>query len=300
MDRYAIFVDAGYFFAAGAQAAFGNQTPKITRRQVSLKSPEATLAELCRVASAAADSMPLLRAYWYDAMPGPRMSIEQSALAMLSGVKLRLGALNSAGEQKGVDSLIVTDIIDLARNRAIADAVVVTGDEDLRIAFQVAQSFGVRVHILAAGDPTKNVSPALQMEADSVSALDADWFRGHLELAAFAPTAPIASVPTLASAHLAANQTPTATHTSQSSNTKDADLDTAAKAVITELLSAIGKEQLAQLVTHVSTTRQIPPEYDRPFIAKVSAAVHGRRLDGAEMRHIRGLFVTAAKAAQGK
>lgn len=300
MDRYAIFVDAGYFFAAGAQAAFGVQTPKITRKQVSLKSPKATLADLCRVASATSDNMPLLRAYWYDAMPGPRMSIEQSTLAMLSGVKLRLGALNSAGEQKGVDSLIVTDIIDLARNRAIADAVVVTGDEDLRIAFQVAQSFGVRVHILAAGDPTKNVSPALQMEADSVSVLDADWFRAHLELTATVPPAPIAATSSTVPATLAATQKTAATPQIQSTSIKDVSLDSAARGVITELLSAIGDEQLEQLVTHVATTRQIPPEYDRPFIAKVSIALDGRRLEGAEMRHIRGLFIAAAKTAQCK
>ena len=117
MDRYAIFVDAGYFFAAGAQAAFGDHTP---RKQVALKSPADMLADLCSKASTASGNLPLLRAYWYDAMPGPRLSLEQSALAMLSGIKLRLGALNSAGEQKGVDSLIVTDVIDLARNRAIA------------------------------------------------------------------------------------------------------------------------------------------------------------------------------------
>jgi uncharacterized LabA/DUF88 family protein len=295
MDRYAIFVDAGYFFAAGAQAAFGAQTPKITRKQVSLKSPKATLADLCRVASATSDSMPLLRAYWYDAMPGPRMSIEQSALAMLSGVKLRLGALNSAGEQKGVDSLIVTDIIDLARNRAIADAVVVTGDEDLRIAFQVAQSFGVRVHILAAGDPTKNVSPALQMEADSVSVLDAEWFRAHIELTTPAPIPAAPAAPPVAPA--SAQRSDNAI-SPQAASPKAASLDAAAKAVFTELLSALGDEQIMQLVTHVTTTRQIPPEYDRPFIAKVSAVLGGRRLEGAEMRHIRGLFIAAAKAAQ--
>ena len=184
---YAIFVDAGYFFAAGAQAAFGPRTPPITRKQVSVKSSRAMLDALCHGAAATTGNLPLLRVYWYDAMPGPRMSLDQSALALLSGVKLRLGALNSAGEQKGVDSLIVTDIIDLARNRAISDAVVVTGDEDLRIAFQVAQSFGVRVHILAAGDPTKNVSPSLQMGADSVTALDSAWFGSHFDLTA--PTA---------------------------------------------------------------------------------------------------------------
>lgn len=120
MERYAIFVDAGYFFAGGAQAAFGAQTP---RKQLSLKTPAELVAALHEQATRACANTPLLRVYWYDAMPGARLSLEQTNIALLAGVKLRLGALNSAGEQKGVDSLIVTDLIDLARNRAIADAV---------------------------------------------------------------------------------------------------------------------------------------------------------------------------------
>ena len=56
--------------------------------------------------------------------------------------------MNSVGEQKGVDSLIVTDMINLARNRAISDAVFVSGDEDLRVGVQQAQEFGVRVHLV--------------------------------------------------------------------------------------------------------------------------------------------------------
>lgn len=288
MDRYAIFVDAGYFFAAGAQAAFGLRTPPITRKHVLVKSPQAMLDALCHEAAATTGNLPLLRAYWYDAMPGPRMSLDQSALALLSGVKLRLGALNSAGEQKGVDSLIVTDIIDLARNRAISDAVVVTGDEDLRIAFQVAQSFGVRVHILAAGDHTKNVSPSLQMEADSVTSLDSAWFSGHFDLTIpAATTSPSAAAPvTLPSKAL---PVPLAI-----------SLETAANAVIAEILAIINQDQLALLVAHVTTQRTIPPEYDRPLIAKVSAALSGQRLTGDEMRRIRGQFITAIKTAKGQ
>lgn len=281
MDRYAIFVDAGYFFAAGAQAAFGSQTP---RKQVALKSPSEMLSDLCSKASGAADNLPLLRTYWYDAMPGPRLSLEQSALAMQSGVKLRLGALNSAGEQKGVDSLIVTDIIDLARNRAIADAVVVTGDEDLRIAVQVAQSFGVRVHILAAGDPSKNVSPSLQMEADSVTALDALWFSNHLELISTAPKAAAA--------------TPV-TPTKNGGTTATVDIGTVAEVVINEILEDIAQEQLTQLIQHFSTQTSVPPEYDRRLVAKVAAGLSGRRLTGDETRHIRGQFVRAVKARTG-
>ena len=46
------------------------------------------------------------------------------------------------GRQKGVDSLIVTDLIELARNHAISDAVLLAGDEELRIGVQIAQSLG--------------------------------------------------------------------------------------------------------------------------------------------------------------
>jgi uncharacterized LabA/DUF88 family protein len=69
-------------------------------------------------------------------------------LAHLDNVKVRLGFVNSVGEQKGVDSLIVTDMIALARNRAVSDAVLVSGDEDLRVGVQQAQEFGVRVHLV--------------------------------------------------------------------------------------------------------------------------------------------------------
>lgn len=281
MDRYAIFVDAGYFFAAGAQAAFGGQ---ISRKQVTLKSPPAMFADLCAKASIASGGLPLLRAYWYDAMPGPRLSLTQSNLALLSGIKLRLGALNSMGEQKGVDSLIVTDIIDLARNRAIADAVIVTGDEDLRIAVQVAQSFGVRVHILAAGDPNKNVSPSLQMEADSVSALDAAWFASHMDQVVATPKLAVNGSTAIATA-VAAPATAT-----------KASLEATARNVINELLDALKPEDINQLAKHFSTQNTVPPEYDRRMIAKVSAGLAGARLSGAETRSVRGWFVTEARA----
>ena len=282
MDRYAIFVDAGYFFAAGAQAAFGSQTP---RKQISVKSSSAMLTALNVKASEATGNRPLLRTYWYDAMPGPRLSLEQTSLAMLPGVKLRLGALNSAGEQKGVDSLIVTDIIELARNGAIADAVLVTGGEDLRIAVQIAQSFGVRVHILAAGDPSKNVSPSLQMEADSVTTLDGEWFLIHLELTPAPSKAPMIVA-------IQASAAP-----SKAIGTSGADeITVAAKVIVDGILDGIQPEHLTLLIQHFITQTSIPPEYDRRLIAQVSATLSGRRFSGEETRHIRGQFVRAVKA----
>jgi len=279
MDRYAIFLDAGYFFSAGAQAATGYRIP---RKQVALKAPNEVVAALCAAASSQVGSLPLLRAYWYDAMPGPRLSLEQSSLAMLSCVKLRLGVLNNVGEQKGVDSLIVTDLIELARNRAVADAVIVSGDEDLRVAVQVAQSYGVRVHILAAGDPKSNVSVSLQMEADSVGALPSAWFREQLLISS--PTN--APEPMVSSTRLSTIIAPASTQT----------LDQAAQQVSDELLASATAAQLQALKQHFTGSNLVPPDFDRRLIAKTAAALGGRKLTGDEMRRVRGKFVTILRA----
>lgn len=164
MDRFALLVDAGYFFAGGSEAAFGSVLP---RKQLRLKDPAAAIQSIQTLASELCDGIQLLRVYWYDAMPGPTPSLEQSELALLSGLKLRLGVLNNTGQQKGVDALIVTDLIDLARNRAVTDAVLVSGDEDVRVGVQLAQSFGLKVHLWGAGDATRNVSRSLRMESDT-------------------------------------------------------------------------------------------------------------------------------------
>ena len=274
MDRHAIFVDAGYFYAAGAQAAFGVAT---SRKRVSVKSPATLLDDLAAAAAVPVDAKPLLRVYWYDAMPGPRLSLEQSAIALLPAVKLRLGALNSAGEQKGVDSLIVTDLIELARNGAISDAVLVSGDEDLRIAVQLAQSFGVKVHILAAGNPAQNVSSSLQMEADSVSALDGAWFANHF----------IKAAPTAAPATVALEQPATA----QKAAVKEPSLVEAAEQICAALLSEATSAQVSGLHEHFKAQQSVPPEFDRKLIAKVAALLAGRKLSGDEMRSVRGVFV---------
>ena len=64
----------------------------------------------------------LLRIYWYDGILQGQRSQAQRELATADNVKVRLGTV-SGGRQKGVDSLIVTDLIELARNHAISDAV---------------------------------------------------------------------------------------------------------------------------------------------------------------------------------
>ena len=133
MDRTAVFVDAGYLFAQGSVALSGK---KLSRGGLEFEAAQAaeSVAELATTIS----GVPLLRIYWYDGTStGP--TAQHISLAHLAGVKVRLGFVNKAGEQKGVDSLIVTDMISLARNRAMTDAVLLSGDEDLRVGVQQAQ-----------------------------------------------------------------------------------------------------------------------------------------------------------------
>ena len=98
-------------------------------------------------------------------------------------MKLRLGLINEYGQQKGVDSLIVTDLVDLSRNRAISDAVLLSGDEDVRIGVEIAQSMGVRVHLLGIVPSRGSQSRNLLSEADTTT----EWSKDEIsEFLAFA------------------------------------------------------------------------------------------------------------------
>ena len=94
-----------------------------------------------------ASKLPLLRIHWNDeSNQGPTTA--QTAMARLDDVKALLGFANSSGQRKGVDSLMVTNVIALARNGAMAECVLLSRDEDLQVGAQQAQELGVRVHLL--------------------------------------------------------------------------------------------------------------------------------------------------------
>ena len=117
--RVAVFVDAGYLFAQGASLLEG-MDGKTARENLNEKE---VVAQLTKYARAASNKKELLRIYWYDGAPASGPSPFQQNIAKQENVKLRLGQLNSVGQQKGVDSLIVIDLTELARNKAISDAV---------------------------------------------------------------------------------------------------------------------------------------------------------------------------------
>ena len=135
MAVVAVFVDAGYLFAQGSTALTGSKKPRADLRL----NETAIMAELTAMAQSKTLGASLLRVYWYDGAPTSRLTLEHAALAHMDYIKLRLGLVTGRGQQKGVDSLIVTDLIELARNHAITDALVLSGDEDIRIGVQIAQ-----------------------------------------------------------------------------------------------------------------------------------------------------------------
>ena len=143
MDRVAVFVDAGYLFAEGSRALAGRT---LARSAVVLHPPSAVSA-LTHFAHERS-GLPLLRIYWYDGT-AHRPTRAQVALSEEAGIKLRLGRIDGRGRQKGVDALIASDLVGLARNRAMTDCVLVAGDDELRIAVAEIQQLGVRVHLLA-------------------------------------------------------------------------------------------------------------------------------------------------------
>ena len=167
MDRFALFVDAGYLYAEGGKLCSG--TPSRQGFELNVKELNTMLRELARDRC----NLAALRTYWYDgARDGIRTASHQE-IAGLPNVKLRLGGINLRGQQKGVDALIYRDLMTLARERSIADAFLLAGDEDLVEGVRSAQDLGVRVTVfgITARGGSFNQSRELRFEADEVVTL---------------------------------------------------------------------------------------------------------------------------------
>lgn len=164
MDRVAVFVDAGYLLQEGGFACHG------TRKRVEIDCDYRGLTEELDRLAGDSSGLPLLRIYWYDAArPGAPGFKDHQAVARLPNVKLRLGRLVQRQrrlEQKGVDALIIRDLMTLARERAVATAFVVGGDEDIREGIVSAQDMGVRVIVVGVGHEERNQSELLVHESD--------------------------------------------------------------------------------------------------------------------------------------
>lgn len=268
MDRVAVFVDAGYVFAQGAVLLNGEKMP---RSGVVLDGER--LLHLLGALASEVSGLPVLRVYWYDGTStGP--TAQHNALAFLNGLKLRLGFVNSQGQQKGVDSLIVTDMISLARNGAVADVLLVSGDEDLRVGVQQAQEHGVRVHLLGIKPARGSQSLNLMQEVDSTH----EWSETEVGqfLSIREPIPPVVAA-NVGLAH-----------------------DASGPAVALDMIAAavagtVPAEALADLIMSMRVNGSVPPELNGPLYGQARERF-GRPLESGEKRDIRRLFVAACEA----
>lgn len=272
MDRTAVFIDAGYLFAAGSKLIANEKLP---RGELNLDY-DAVLKLLGQLVTEVT-ALPLLRVYWYDGTAtGP--TPQQLALGYRPSVKLRLGFVNQQGQQKGVDSLVVTDLINLARNRAMADVLLMTGDEDIRVGVQQAQEFGVRVHLLGIAPARENQSGFLVQEADSVRELSLAEVQSFLSRAshpAASPTAPATS----------ATVSPTLVPSAA-----PATLEVAAQRIAGEL----NAEEM-EAVLKESIGGSVPSQVDRRLLVAGSQSLGNAQLTPEQKRRVRAAFLDACR-----
>jgi len=175
------FVDVGYL-TAGAQAHLRLPTkPRIDGNMLWLWATSAQTGWR---------HDQLLRVYVYDAeypsdadeYPGQRAFFDM--LAAQPGIRLRLGHLirrspgsrRAAWQQKGVDTLLVLDLVRLAQARAFDTALVIAGDRDLAEAVRVvADDHARRVNLFSVEGSTP--ASALVHVADYHEVIDDLWLR---------------------------------------------------------------------------------------------------------------------------
>ena len=264
--RVAIFVDAGYLYSEGSKHLSDNGSA-LGRVHVQLDRDE-IMARLLEIGNQKANGTPLLRTYWYDGLIEGRFNPEQQALASAENIKFRPGIVTAGGQQKEVDSLIVTDLIELARNNAISDAVLLSGDGDLKIGVQIAQSFGVRVHLvsIAPRSLVQSRSRFLFQECDTTTELTQSDIG---KILALRPGADISG------------GVIDGTQVGEVAGEAKSDLD----AVMVEFMLTFDPSDIA-IVTALQSNDPIPYEIDTNLLG-ASRQKLGRRLDRPELTYIR-------------
>lgn len=272
MERVAVFVDAGYLFAQGSHLLAGR---KLQRSEIALDY-EKVIESIGQFAERVSGAK-LLRVYWYDGTStGP--TSQHIALAYLAGVKVRLGFVNSVGEQKGVDSLIVTDMIALARNRAMTEAVLLSGDEDLRVGVQQAQEFGVRVHLLGIQPSRGSQSVFLLQEADSIH----EWTES--DLASFLQCKPKQD-PVL----------PTVVANDATTAEVERNLQPKLEQVGASVAAEVPNGELESLIASFRATRQIPKVLDGKLLG-LSRVAFGADLNNDQKKAVRSAFIDSCES----
>ncbi|MFC0865115.1 NYN domain-containing protein [Sphaerimonospora cavernae] len=162
--------------ADGAMAVHG------TRHREAVTWDYPGLLQLLTSLSRERTGLPLLRCYWYEATVEGRRTPEHDVLADIPGLKLRLARIRP-GRREGVDAQTHRDLMTLARNNAICDAVVVSGDEDLAQVVSDAQDLGIRVTVMQiAAESAWAASRTLRQECDDLIEIGAGHLRPYITM----------------------------------------------------------------------------------------------------------------------
>lgn len=262
--RSATFVDAGYVLAEGGRLCCG------TTSRAGFTCDFAGLTKaLDQWITGHSGGMSHLRTYWYDGAANAVPTAEHERIGNLPYVKVRLGRIHQ-GQQKGVDALIYKDLMTLARERAIARAYLLSGDEDLREGVVAAQEMGVQV--ILVGVPTRqrtNQSAALIREADEHVVLPRDFWSAHFTSPTEAP-AP----------------------------RRDVTEDDAARIGTSFAKNWIAKADADALAELAAQKPRIPRNIDYALITEAEAALGSLRAREDLKRPLRSGFWTAITAAQ--
>lgn len=291
MHRFVVMVDAGYLLHKGVEIASRKASDE--RRDLELADPPALIQLLLAQSRAALglQGKEVLRVYWYDGVLAGGHTPQQRLICELPDVNFRAGMVNSKGQQKGVDSLIVTDLVELASNRAISDAALVTGDSDLAIGIELAQKKGVRIAVLGVEDLAIGVSPGQSREitdrADRVIRF------GSPELGPVMKYVPRAAAASAAAARAGSAGAPTPVPQIPGSGRVKRPLkilNAAEKAAIDSAVrSFIAAKAPAKTVVDPSTNR-IEASLDAALMHHVFVTLAHGALDQSEKIHARAFF----------
>jgi hypothetical protein len=156
----------------------------------------------------------------------------------------------------------------------MADVLLMTGDEDIRVGVQQAQEFGVRVHLLGIEPARENQSGFLVQEADGVRELTRAEVQSFLsrsaQSAAFLGAIP-AITPYLPAPALAT-------------------LEAAAQRIASELNS----EEM-DAVLKESVGGSVPSQVDRQLLVAGSQAIGGTTLTSEQKRCVRAAFLNTCR-----
>lgn len=133
----------------------------------------------------------ILRTYYYNCLPyqgSPPTTDEKerfskaqkffNALERIPRYEVREGRLAKRGnefEQKGIDTLLSIDLVNLAASGKISDAVLLAGDSDFLPAVKVAKEHGVNI-FLYHGRDRSDYHEALWRTCDERIAIDSFFF----------------------------------------------------------------------------------------------------------------------------